>query len=49
VFTLLWWALAISTLQNIPTPDTALIATLAKQQKDRLARKPGLRSCGRSP
>ena len=29
------------TLQNTPAPDTALIATLTKQQKDRLARKSG--------
>ena len=31
----------IGTLQNTATPDTALVATLAKQQKDRLARKSG--------
>jgi hypothetical protein len=29
------------TVQNAPTPDTALIATLTRQQKDRLARKSG--------
>ncbi|TCN44063.1 hypothetical protein EV644_101802 [Kribbella orskensis] len=28
-------------LQNTPIPDTALITTLAKQQKDRLSRKSG--------